>query len=989
MRRLSMLRRLLAAGGLVTTFPGLAFSLNATPASNCAIGWFPASPDLGLDDYPLVVGTYEAQGYDWEAWFEQTWYAVDPACSVVDLPVWLRNDGNGRGAVYTRTFGFALEDGRTGVALSFYEVSALGYESMRADYSALLDDYNFVDGEEIAMLQFSEPSGYAIGFFSSGIARLSSHNGKRATSFVYTAVCGGARFAASWDAHVVLSYGDDCPAQVSGMTGDSDLVFSRMNGEEGVSKRAVLGASAGTALVLAGDGAWVLAPTVVAFSPPANFQFHNKGPFELICEFDTRMEEVADPFYVHDGWMLADTEVPGYEGPSWLDDHTVRGWCVVLTCPGPVGARVNASAARSLVGKHRIDGGTAGQRIGVGPSGDDFHYEFSTSATHSNCMSWAVDYCKLGAFRDRDACVVFWAVDYERGTVAYDVYALAGGARSLLATVPAGPGSGSYAPARYAVSVRSEARRFQIIERDAWGEATASRPFPLGQRPPDFVAIADGAQRRPARLEPTLFPADDLSREGTGGGPPTAAIATDYVFVVSTATPAWESALTPVTSRLSTQGRSWQIVRTSQSPVAIRSALLPIYQAWLAQPGESFRPRVILVGAAYEDAADPRNILGTFYREDPTGACTFTPTCSCDQLLVDFGADLMPDLPLTRVPARTLEQLQHAVTTFQDVLDRATGTDSHVVFMNGDMRADCVPLEEPTRTLLDVRDSYLQAGYSTTWLADSGFDCDDYAGRRGAAIQAIDQGRPCDLTGTGVTTQRFVGPGLFMQSMIWPYWDQSLVNQRLRLVGLFPGCDLADTDRVNDWGWTIGETWTLADPAGASASFWISHGRGHWGTGHLKWYREFMRWRIEWLAYDLAEAMFLALRDVGTRCPGLREYLTGVQALGWPVPLRLGESGIAEAAVEDCRDVRVLANPGRNRVAIRYTVPAGTVRIDLLDVTGRRVATLAREAAVDAGTYTLRWDGSDASGRRLASGVYTVVVHSARGKSASKLTLLH
>jgi hypothetical protein len=433
-------------------------------------------------------------------------------------------------------------------------------------------------------------------------------------------------------------------------------------------------------------------------------------------------------------------------------------------------------------------------------------------------------------------------------------------------------------------------------------------------------------------------------------------------------------------------------VRTSADPTAIRGALFPIYQAWLGGPGQSLRPRVVLLGGGYEDVDDPRNVLGTFYREDPTGACTFTPTCSCDQLLVDFGGDLLPELPLTRVPARTLEELQNAVATFRDVLDGATGTDRSVVFMDGDMLADCIPLEEPTRTLLETREQYEDLDYAVTWLADSDFDCDDFSIRRDVAVQAICQNRPCDLTGTGVVTQRFVGPGLFMQNMLWPYWDQSLLAMPLRVMGLFPGCDFADTDRINDWGMTIGEIWTLAPPAGASASFWISHGRGHWGTGHLKWYREFMRWRLDLRAYDIAEAMFLAIRDVGTRCPGLRDYLSSVQALGWPVPVRLGPAdapGTPGTPEESIEGIRILTNPATDRVVLEYTAAvAGSVTMRVADVAGRFVATLARDATVGAGTRTIEWDGRDRSGHLLPSGIYTVVADHPTGRATAKVTLL-
>jgi flagellar basal-body rod modification protein FlgD len=87
-----------------------------------------------------------------------------------------------------------------------------------------------------------------------------------------------------------------------------------------------------------------------------------------------------------------------------------------------------------------------------------------------------------------------------------------------------------------------------------------------------------------------------------------------------------------------------------------------------------------------------------------------------------------------------------------------------------------------------------------------------------------------------------------------------------------------------------------------------------------------------------------------------------------------------------CGEVRVSDNPARERISIHATIPAGRLGIEVFDVAGRRVATLVREAPVDGGTYAVRWDGLDAAGRPVPSGVYTVAVRSACGESTAKLT---
>lgn len=63
-------------------------------------------------------------------------------------------------------------------------------------------------------------------------------------------------------------------------------------------------------------------------------------------------------------------------------------------------------------------------------------------------------------------------------------------------------------------------------------------------------------------------------------------------------------------------------------------------------------------------------------------------------------------------------------------------------------------------------------------------------------------------------------------------------------------------------------------------------------------------------------------------------------------------------------------NPFHGTTAIRFTVPHET-RVDLVvyDLTGRRVRTLAR-GTVPAGEHAAVWDGRDAAGVAVATGVY-------------------
>ncbi len=63
-------------------------------------------------------------------------------------------------------------------------------------------------------------------------------------------------------------------------------------------------------------------------------------------------------------------------------------------------------------------------------------------------------------------------------------------------------------------------------------------------------------------------------------------------------------------------------------------------------------------------------------------------------------------------------------------------------------------------------------------------------------------------------------------------------------------------------------------------------------------------------------------------------------------------------------------NPFNPRTTIRYQVPQRTlVELHIYDVLGRQVTTLVSEVQ-DPGRYAVLWDGRDAAGLQVASGVY-------------------
>ena len=86
--------------------------------------------------------------------------------------------------------------------------------------------------------------------------------------------------------------------------------------------------------------------------------------------------------------------------------------------------------------------------------------------------------------------------------------------------------------------------------------------------------------------------------------------------------------------------------------------------------------------------------------------------------------------------------------------------------------------------------------------------------------------------------------------------------------------------------------------------------------------------------------------------------------------------------------LRVAPNPFNPRTTISFsTAREGTVTLDLLDLSGRKVRTLldGRRAR---GEHAIGWDGRDDAGMRVASGVYTVRLRTSDGVETRKVTLV-
>jgi hypothetical protein len=100
-------------------------------------------------------------------------------------------------------------------------------------------------------------------------------------------------------------------------------------------------------------------------------------------------------------------------------------------------------------------------------------------------------------------------------------------------------------------------------------------------------------------------------------------------------------------------------------------------------------------------------------------------------------------------------------------------------------------------------------------------------------------------------------------------------------------------------------------------------------------------------------------------------------------------TGVESPALNGFAIVGVVPNPFNPSTSVRFTLPqALPVTAEVWSVTGARVRTLADGATLNAGENTLRWDGRNADGERVASGVYLFRVSTPLGSRVARMVLV-
>jgi flagellar hook assembly protein FlgD len=139
--------------------------------------------------------------------------------------------------------------------------------------------------------------------------------------------------------------------------------------------------------------------------------------------------------------------------------------------------------------------------------------------------------------------------------------------------------------------------------------------------------------------------------------------------------------------------------------------------------------------------------------------------------------------------------------------------------------------------------------------------------------------------------------------------------------------------------------------------------------------------------------------DRGSRFDGLWIMTNGSRHVHWPYDVvRASISHGVSTAVTEVEGAAVPAayalgdaypNPGNPETSVQVFVPGADaqVRIAVYNMAGQEVAVLA-DQAMQAGQYTVTWDGRDLNGRLAGSGVYVISMRAGEFTASTKVTRL-
>ncbi len=202
------------------------------------------------------------------------------------------------------------------------------------------------------------------------------------------------------------------------------------------------------------------------------------------------------------------------------------------------------------------------------------------------------------------------------------------------------------------------------------------------------------------------------------------------------------------------------------------------------------------------------------------------------------------------------------------------------------------------------------------------------------------------------------------------------------------GANQAWDGAVVELSTNAGATWTEIVPQGGYGYTIINNPASPFPPGYPCWSG----------SYDWRQAQFdlsaFANQTVQIRCRFGSDGAVNYE--GWYVDdfdLNPGENptDVSQGSVPPTKSGILGANPNPfgTSTRISFAVAAGSenVRLDIVDVTGRKVRTLA-SSRIDPGVHQLVWDGKGENGRALGSGIYFARLRAGKDEFTSKVLVV-
>lgn len=588
-----------------------------------------------------------------------------------------------------------------------------------------------------------------------------------------------------------------------------------------------------------------------------------------------------------------------------------------------------------------------------------------------------------------DGFHVSWLSAHEIASREFRVLGRSRGIERVLTTTPAVGGAWQQF---YDVRVPAGMEGYRVVEVGSNGTIAQGAQVPVFAAPPEQLDVL-------SRIDHIgLASRDPAIPESFSGSPPTIE-PVSYDFYLYSSRQDFLDAAAPMNSRLQQGGYSTTTILGPADAQSIRASVNNIYASAVANHHPL--PFVILVGSAYQDAASPRNVVGTWYFENDYLECFWG--CASDAKLMD-GADDddIPNLPWTRILGTTVADIQRSVRAALYFLSGQYVSPQRALIFTGDRDAYWDLQPEPRLTLNSLANSYASKQIPTVTLNSASFSGTNYSGLHDAFVSAMNAG-VTEILGTGWISNSWEFPGDFLQRTYAPRFEITDISRTQLFVAELPGCGTAGEDRLNPSGDpTIIERFMTADPDHQSTAVaWFGHKRGGTVANHLALAQRYFQNRlaVRNSATSLQEVYFQTLRQLAGEEPAMRGYLLGAAAYGWPIqlpdmrtlappPVCRGCEFDSQSGPQALTPVET-PNPFRGAIRIRFELrTASHVKCSIYDLGGRLVRQIGAATPLEAGVHEFEWDGRAANGSPCGGGVYFYRLRLARGETSGRLVLV-